>query len=513
MTEQVLDVRGWLRLVRRFWRIVAVFVVAGVVAAGAYVHWKVPGYQASSLVLLPTTSTSSSSTTPSARSVTTDARIAVSAAVLVPAGREVDRALGLPALQHAVSAESTANSVLRITAQSSSDREAEELANAVANQLVTFVANNGSTSASNVVAALHSEDRQLTAQLNDVQGELTTAKKQLTADQGTATRRVSDANLVDTLSSEVSSLNLQLSAVKAQTTQAALVEIAANQGTEVIQKATTATPPSLISRALPVALGALGGLLIGSLVVLAWHRRNPRVRTRDGLAEAVGAPVVSSLALPKRRTAGDWAALFESYAPSALEQWTVRRALREIASGEDRGRQLTVLALAGDRGGMAQAVHVAVAMADSGTPTSFAMAANDEASTALRAACSRLVGEGRRPRAHLTVLESVTDPIEDAQLVVELVVVDAEHPTAEQAGRPGTVVVLAVSSGFPSAEELAGTAIAAADGGRPVQAVLVVNPTSADRTAGRFTDTSPARPSIAARRTAPSRAEAAGRTR
>lgn len=513
MTEQVLDVRGWLRLVRRFWRIVAVFVVLGVAAAAAYVHWVVPGYQASSLVLLPTTASSGSGTTPSARSVTTDARIAVSAAVLVPAGREIDRSLDLPALQRAVSADSTANSVLRITARSSSAREAEALANAVANQLVTFVANNGSTSASNVVAALHSEDRQLTAQLNDAQGELTAAKKQLTADQGTGGRRSTDTSLVNTLSSEVSSLNLQLDAVKAQTTQAALVEIAANQGTEVIQKATSATPPSVTSRALPLGLGALGGLLVGSLVVLAWYRRNPRLRTRDGLAEAVGAPVVSSLALPKRRTPGDWAALFESYAPSALEQWTVRRALREIGAGEDRGRQLTVLALAGDRGGMAQAAHVAVAMADSGTSTAFAVTAGDEGSTALRAACARLVGEGRHPRADLTILESATAPAEEAQLVVELVVVDPEHPTPERAGRPGTVVVLAVSSGFPSAEELAGTAIAAADGGRPVEAVLVVNPTSADRTAGRFAETSPARPSLSARRTGPSRSEAAGRTR
>src|SRR5579863_8474296 len=128
MTEQVLDVKGAFRLIRSFWRTVAAFVLAGLAATVLFTFGTRAGYQATSLVLLPAPS-SSSSTSGAPRGVTTDARIATSAAVLLPAGRIADPSLSLRTLQERVSTASAATSVLKITATGSTAKEAELLAN------------------------------------------------------------------------------------------------------------------------------------------------------------------------------------------------------------------------------------------------------------------------------------------------------------------------------------------------------------------------------------------------
>ncbi|MGH9088735.1 MAG: Wzz/FepE/Etk N-terminal domain-containing protein [Acidimicrobiales bacterium] len=486
MSEQVLDVKESAQLVRRFWRVVAAFVVAGVAAAAAYVVFALPHYQASSLVLLPTSS--NAATAPVTRSVTTEGRIATSAAVLVPAGHAVDASLSLHALQSRVSTIDAANSVLTITADGPTRREAKALANAVATQLVQFLATSGSTANANVLGALHGESRQLDGQIANVQKELSAAQARQTSDAGTASDARQDAGLVGKLTSEASSLDLQLNSVKSQISQAGLAQVAANQGTEVIQRATTATPPSKSAVVVPVGLGVIGGLLVGSVVVLAWRRRDPRLRTRDGLAETLGVPVLASLPVPARRAAGDWASLFERYQSSPLEQWSVRRALREIGAGEGSWPMLTVVAFADDAGGLAQSAHVALASAASGTETAFSVVAPDDAVPALRAACARFEDEDRSPRPGLVLGSgSRTDgPVVD--LVVTTLVIAGQPKTIPPTGAPGAPVILSVSAGYATAQQLAGVAVAAADAGQPIKGILVANPTSSDHTVGRYAD-------------------------
>lgn len=521
MTEQVLDVRGWARLLRRFWRTVGAFTVVGVAAAIAYVLLAAPRYEATSVVLLPQ-STTSPATAPTAHDATTEARVAESGVVLGPAGRSVDASLSLADLQSRVSASGSAASVLQITARGDTPKQAEDLANAVADQLLTFIATNGSAAGSNVAAALRSQSQQINQQLSNVNDELQAARQQLSSDSGTTSRRGADQQLVSTLTGEQSALTLQLNSVKSQIQQARLEALAANQGTQVIQRATSATAPSASALGLPLLLGALGGLLAGSLLVLTIHRRDPRLRTRDAMAEAVGAPVVAALPVAKRRTPGDWTTLLEEYQPSSLEQWTVRRALREVGVGDDRARRLTVLALAGDPAGVAQAAHVAVCAATSGTSTAFAVSTVDDSATPLRSVCDRMAAESRSPRPGLRILGRTpgSDPADDGlgdpapgELVVETVVLDPDHPADVRPGRPGTVVVLSVSAGAASAEQLAATAIAAADGGQAARGILVANPTSADRTVGRFADTAPGRTSVPARRPTTRPEPATGRAR
>ncbi|MGH9092805.1 MAG: Wzz/FepE/Etk N-terminal domain-containing protein, partial [Acidimicrobiales bacterium] len=389
MAEQLLDVKGSLRVVRRHWRTVALFGLAGVLGAGAYQVLRSPTYHATSLVLLPGSQASgtSGSSGPSRNDITTDGRIATSAAVLAPAGQRVDPGLSLSGLQSRVTTSAVAAGVLGISASGSSPQQAEALANGVADELVHFVTSNGTGTSAAALAGLQAQESQLESQLGDVQHEITAARQRQTADGPTTPAGQRAAGLVGQLTAEQTTLQLQLDSVKSQIGQAKLGVASANQGTEVIQRATTAQGRSPVDRALLVVLGALVGLGLGALVVLVVRHRDPRLWTRDELAAAVGSPVVLSLEAPARRTTKEWAALLSRHQPTAQEEWNVRRALHELGAGEVGASALLAVSLDGDVPALVQVVKVAVAAAASGLRTQLAMVAADEAAAGLEAAC------------------------------------------------------------------------------------------------------------------------------
>ncbi len=500
MSEQVLDVKGAIRLIRRFWVLVLAFVVAGVAAAAAYELITVPSFSATSVVLLPGPASSTNSTSAAARSVTTEAKIATSAAVLVPAGHEADPALSLRALQQRVTTASAATSVLRITATGASRHQAEALANAVAGQLVTFVASSGVTASSGVVAGLRTETKQVGAQIADVRQELVAANARAAADRPTSTAGRASAQLAAALSSQESSLVLQQNGIKSQISQAQQQIVAANEGTQVIQRATSATPPSKSALVLPVLLGALGGLLVGSLLVLAWQRKDPRVWTRNAMAEAVGAPVLASFHVRNHRSPADWADLLEHYEPSALERWSVRRMLRELSGGDGAVSSLSVLAFGRDGGGIAQAVHMGLAAAGSGVSTSLSIVSVGDLGAALRAVCARFDQAHGSPRPLLQIATGPDERAESrAELEISIVLLATPPSVPPLAGPEPHVTVLSTSSGFASAEQLAAVASGAIDRGSVISGVLLANPLTGDHTVGRFVDP-PAPPVQSARR-------------
>jgi capsular polysaccharide biosynthesis protein len=504
LTEQMLDVKGSLRIMRRFWRTVAVVVLVGMAVATGYAVLRPAQYHATSLVLLPTTTPAAGTSGSAATSndITTDGRIATSAAVLGPAGRQVDPSLSVSALEQRVKTSADATGVLAITATGPTAQQSEALANAVANHLVTFVTTSGSTASADALTGLQAEANQLNTQITDVQKELTAANQRLAAVGPSSSAGQQDSDLVGKLTSEQSSLALQLDTVKSQISETRLGQISANQGTEVIQKATDAKGFSKTSLVLMVGMGALGGLFVGSLVVLALHRRDSRLWTRDELAEALGSPVVLSLDATGRRTSKEWIALLEGYQPSSTEQWSIRRALRELGVGDGGGSNLVVLAFADDMPSVAQAAQVAVSAAGTGLETLFSFAFDGEPVASLQAACARFDAEGQGPRPGLEVGSGVLSQRSTApDLTVTVLVLDRDHPTIVYARRPGTIMVLSVSAGSASAEQLARVAIAAADNGEPLKGIFVANPGSADQTVGRFPE-STARTSLVLHRLA-----------
>ena len=237
MTEQLLDVKGMVRLLRRSWRTVAVVSVICVVLAAGFGLTRPSTYKAKALVLLPGGSDSTGSTTQSANTITTDAQIATSAAVLLPAGRKVNRFLSLTTLQHRVSASASATaSVLTIVTTGTSARETEALANAVAGQLVSFVTSTGSVASSGAVTGLQAQVNQLNGQLTTLQKEINTVQARM-GTEGAGARR-QDTTLFTEYTSEQTDLQLQLNSVRGQISATELGQVSANQGTQVIEQAT-----------------------------------------------------------------------------------------------------------------------------------------------------------------------------------------------------------------------------------------------------------------------------------
>ncbi len=490
LTEQLLDVKGSLRLLHRFWRTLAVIALLGAALGVIYQVLRPAGYQATSLVLLPAaqsgSATASTKATPG-NDITTDGRIATSSAVLLPAGQSVDRSLSLEALQKQVTTFDAATGVLGITATSSTAHDAVALADAVANRLVAFVTTNGLTESSSELTSLQGQSNQLNRQISDVQAELGAAKQRLTADASTP-QTASQLALVGTLTTELSTLTLRLDSVKSQISQVKVRQISANEGTEVIQHAVSASSHWLRSSLIKVGAGALAGLLIGSVVILVWYRRDPRPMTRDELAEALGTPVLLSLAVSARRSTKDWIAFLQRYQVGAAEQWSVRRTLRELRVSDGGESNLVLLTFAGDPAGVTQAAQVALAAVTSGLRTSFAVIADDDSMEGLRAACMQFDGNESGGRPGLEVHVGVP-PDRDVMpdLTVTAIVLDTDSPQLS-AVRPRGDTVLSVSAGFASNEQLARVAILASGNGEILQGIFVANPVPGDRTHGRFPD-------------------------
>lgn len=491
MTQQILDVRGSLRLLRRFWRTVALFVLAGLVAVAAYEYERPPEFQATSLVLLPEAAALSngSTQTPTGNDITTDARIAISAAVLVPAGRKVDPSWSLSSLEHRVSTSASATGVLAITASAPTSAQAEALANAVASQLVNFVTFNSSVGDSSAVSGLQNEANALDKQVAAVQQEINTANQNLANDGTQTAAGQQDSNVIASLTVEQTNLSTELNAVQNEITQAKLGQISANQGTEVIQQATMASR-SLSAIALAAVIGAAAGLLVGSLFVLARHRKDPRLWTRDQLAVALGSPVVLSLGSLQDRQSSDWVEVLEEFEPASFEQWNVHKALRELGVGENGAANLVMLTLCGDLPSVTVALKVALAAASSGLDTVFALDADQPSTTALKAALSRFPTPTEGPRPGFGVVTGIPPASRGRpDLTVIALVVDDKNPNLPKLGQRGYRTVLVLSAGFASAEQLARVAIATTSSGHPLAGIVVTNPDSEDQTTGRLPGT------------------------
>jgi hypothetical protein len=269
-----------------------------------------------------------------------------------------------------------------------------------------------------------------------------------------------------------------------------------------------------------VGLGAVVGLAIGALIALALGRRDRRLRSRDDIAAAAEAPVLQSLFPQQPRTTKDWLEFFQSWQPSLTDRARFEGVLDDLdildtvdgyqlrsspasAAGADqdgalpvaeRRFGLTVIALAGDSGGLTVAPELAVFAATLGLSVAFVVGIEHESTIALRTACT--ARDRRSNLARQNLLTYGRPPGVESEwtaLTVTLVVVD---PTAtdlvdwslasSSRVSPAETAVLAVSSGFAVAEELAVVTRSAARNLYPVIGVLVASPDPADKTTGQF---------------------------
>jgi capsular polysaccharide biosynthesis protein len=197
---------------------------------------------------------------------------------------------------------------------------------------------------------------------------------------------------------------------------------AASDMPSIVQPAAPATGPSRNRRLLTWALA--GGLLAAAgtaLVLMIRRRRDPRVRSRDDLADAVGSSLLAVVRGRRQRSVAAWLALFETYEAPAEEAWAFRQMLRALTAPSDSGDparagtkrtpgrvdhpgSLTVVALSGDQRAVAVGPQLAVYAASIGITTRFVVATRHDSVASLWAACA--TDRGLRLRSAL-VLEAV----------------------------------------------------------------------------------------------------------
>jgi capsular polysaccharide biosynthesis protein len=266
----------------------------------------------------------------------------------------------------------------------------------------------------------------------------------------------------------------------------------------MVAPATVATGPSWLASLLTsVCIGGVGGVLIGSVGVLVFGRRDRRLGRRAEIAAAIGVPVLASVWAADPRSVGRWRKLLEDYRPSAGDAWRLRRTLQQLRladiatahMGRRSSRSLTVISSSADRTALSLGPQLAAYAASLGFPTVLVIGPQQDGGTtaSLRTACAALApASWAKSNLRLAVADSGELPqLPEAVLTVVVAVVDVQAPRLESAIRTDAAV-LGVSAGASTADELARIAASAGAAGLEISGILVANPDAQDPTTGRL---------------------------
>ena len=269
----------------------------------------------------------------------------------------------------------------------------------------------------------------------------------------------------------------------------------------MLQLATVAPGTGLIEHtAIYVVLGAIFGLLIGSVIALAMSRSDRRLRERDEIANSIGVPVLASFPVEHATDARGWAKLLDEYKPGATHALQLRRTLQQLelaaleanAPGQSGNWSCLVLSLASDPRALALGPQIAAFAASQGISTALVIGPQQDATVtaALRTACSAAPNRAGNLQVHVT--DDDRPVPSDALLTLVVVVVDSRSPKVPETLRTA-VTLLGVSSGAATADQLARAAVSAASDRRDVTGILVANPDPDDTTTGHLPQLGPRR--------------------
>ena len=156
--------------------------------------------------------------------------------------------------------------------------------------------------------------------------------------------------------------------------------------------------------------------------------------------------------------------------------------------GRENSRwSFTVLSLSSDPGALALGPQLAAFGASQGIPTALVVALQQDTTVtaALQAACVAPPASSEWP-ANLRVLitDSEVEEQSDAELTVVVGVVDSQNPQVPNIMHT-TATLFGVSAGAVTADQLARAAVSALSDGREITGILVADPDSDDATTGR----------------------------
>ena len=329
MAEQRLDGRSVLQTLHRHRRVLVVAAVLGEIAGLAFLLARPPGYSSTSLVLLaPETSNGQ----PAERDMDTEIRIASSGVVLDPVREAQKPRLSRRELDDRIEISSPTTDVIAIRATGPSPAAAEELAAAVADSLVDY--QTGATSSLSRAQQDLIQDRRevMEATLATVETEIDKTTDRLAALDPALPQAKADATVLSQLTGQQAELVLQLNALESEAAGEAV-----GDGATILEAALPAERPHLVAwYVLAVLLGGLVSVVIAAVIVVTLSRRDPRLVSRDAIADALGRPVLASVpAYPGRDPAG-WQALLTGYVAGPEADLALRQTLLTV--GVEPGR-------------------------------------------------------------------------------------------------------------------------------------------------------------------------------
>ena len=489
MSEQALDIQAALSILARRRRVIVAAGLLGAVAGVLFVLARPPLYCSSTLVLLPPSQSSGSG---NGRDMVTETRIVTSDAVLGRARKLVDPVLSRDHIAQLVTADSPSADMLHIVAQGTTQKAAESLAQAVAVAESDYEQSSTSTVSNAALATLNERQSRLEGQLGTVNKEIKRTKTLLAGQSPKAPQARAAQTALAQLTAQQSTLVLDIDSVKSQRSTSATGPAAT-----IVQSATPAKRPQLaVWMVLSTLLFALIGVGLAATVVIAVARRDRRLRTRDEIADALGSPVIGSVKSHSTRTTAAWSQLLESYRPSPVDAWSLRQVLDRIGvgplvaaaagrSGAARVNRLTVVVVlsADDPGALAVAGQLASHTASLGVPTNLTARQRHAAADALWATSSK--GEELRPGLRVDPRRAAARGKNASDLLLELAVVDRQQPVLPDLRRADAIVLI-VSSGTATEEDLARVAVAAYESGGRFRGIVVADPDSLDHTTGRL---------------------------
>jgi capsular polysaccharide biosynthesis protein len=262
----------------------------------------------------------------------------------------------------------------------------------------------------------------------------------------------------------------------------------------VLQRAVSADKtPLLIPLLITAGIGALAGAVVGVVGLLAVKRDDRRLRLRDEIADAISIPVLASIQARHPVKAHQWAKLLDDYEPGAADAQRLRNGLDYLgladtgpADTSSGGFFITVLSLSSDRRALALGPQLAIFAACQGIRTALVIDGQHDVRTtaALRSACALAPSSRRSSHLRVAIAEHDSSDWPEAVLTV-VVTVDGSVPHVAGAIR-ARALVLGVSAGEATAEQLARVAASAADDNRYLAGILVADPDPADLTTGRL---------------------------
>ncbi len=479
MNERPLSLAASLREIWR--RRVFVIVVAALCGLSGIVFGllRPQDSTAVALVLLPPSAALTSGAP--ANDTHTDAVIADSTPVLAAAGTKVTPPVGVTQLRTLVAVRALSGQILQVQARAPQSAYAEQLANAVASSYVRYSAQLAATSAGPEVSALQQQSAQLTKQVNDLQTQIGMVSACIASEPSGSSAGLQDANLLSSLQNEQSQLSQELNSVTSQISAAQLASSSAANTTRILQTAVAVPPNRYGFTAMAGIIGLAIGFFASAVIVLLRAQRDRRLRLRDEIARAAGAPVIGSIEAPSCTSPTAWRALLSS-PPRATTEWGLRNLLRTLPKDDGQPGVVRVTSFLGDVPALSVGPRLALHAAASGMPAALVIedvqAHDDHSLAMLRAAFTGAepLGQG----LPFTVGPDATG-LDTPQLTVSIVVFDGESTTLQSSH---STHLLSISSDFVTADELAQLALQAADAGSGLDGVVVVNPDPSDSTSG-----------------------------